>query len=418
MTYQVLVNGLCKTFPRYRGGNYKRTLHRWLTQKSLRSAAEERVQVLSDISFELAAGEVLGVIGRNGAGKSTLLNLVGGVGQPDAGSVEVLGRLGALLELGAGSHPTLSGRDNAIIGGIIEGMPRRQVLERLDDIVRFAELEEYIDNPLRTYSSGMQMRLAFSTIVHTDPEILLVDEVLSVGDIAFQQKCLAKIRSLREEGCAILLATHDLSQAAEICHRTMWIDEGRLIGIGNPVEIIEEYRDQMSSETRRLTPAPTQENDTVEDERALVLQKNRLGTQKIQISEVDIQDTAGLTVSKIVTGHPIKVIIRYEVGIPVREAIFSVSVSDEDGSVCLEVSTPAVKVLSTELTDTTTAVLDIFRLDMREGKYFVDVGIYERDWRYAYDYHWHVYPIQVLPAPINPGHRATPHRWSFSESGE
>jgi len=418
VTYRVSVKGLCKTFPRYRGGDHIRTLRRWLTQKKLRSAAKERVPVFADISFELAAGEVLGVIGRNGAGKTTLLNLVGGVGEPDDGSIDVRGRLGALLELGAGSHPTLSGRDNAIIGGIIAGMKRRQVLERIDDIVRFAELEEHIDNPLRTYSSGMQMRLAFATIVYADPEILLVDEVLSVGDIAFQQKCLAKIRSLRDEGCAILLATHDMSQVLEICHRAMWIDDGRMMGMGNPVEIIEKYREQMSIETRRLTPPPTQENNTVDDESPLVLQKNRLGTQEIQISEVDIQDTTGLTLSKIVTGHPVKVVISYEVAVPVEEAIFSISVSDEDGRVCLELSTPPQKVLSMKSSGTATVVLDIFQLDMREGKYFVDVGIYERDWRYAYDYHWHVYPIQVLPASMNPDHRGAPHRWRFSDSGE
>ena len=186
MIYRVMVDSLCKTFPRYKGEDHKRTLRRWITHKALRSAAQERVQVFSDVSFELAAGEVLGVIGRNGAGKTTLLNLIGGVGQPDAGSIEVRGRLGALLELGAGSHPTLSGRDNIIIGGVIAGMKRRQVLERIDDIIQFAELEEYIDSPLRTHSTGMQMRLAFATIVHAVPEILLVDEVLSVGDIAFQ----------------------------------------------------------------------------------------------------------------------------------------------------------------------------------------------------------------------------------------
>jgi lipopolysaccharide transport system ATP-binding protein len=374
--------------------------------------------VFADISFELATGEVLGVIGRNGAGKTTLLNLVGGVGQPDAGSIEVRGRLGALLELGAGSHPTLSGRDNAIIGGIIAGMTRRQVLDRIDDITQFAELEEYIDNPLRTYSSGMQMRLAFSTIVHANPEILLVDEVLSVGDMAFQQKCLAKIRSLREAGCAILLATHDMSHVLEICHRAMWIDGGRLIGTGNPIEIIEKYREQMSLETRRLTPPPPQGEKTDEDDRTLVLQKNRLGTQEIKINGVDILDTAEKKVESIVTGHPLKVVISYEVAVPVEAAIFSISVSDEDGHVCLEVSSPPEKILTAKSTGTATAVLNIFQLDLREGKYFVDVGIYERNWRYAYDYHWHIYPIQVLPAAMNPDHRSAPHRWTFSDSGE
>lgn len=190
------------------------------------------------------------------------------------------------------------------------------------------------------------------------------------------------------------------------------------MGMGNPIEIIKQYREQMSIETRRLTPVPTREDNTADDESPLVLQKNRLGTQEIRISGLDIEDTKGQTVSEIEAGHPIKVAISYEVAVPVEEAIFSISVSDEDGHVCIEVSSPPEKILTAKSTGTATAVLDIFQLDMREGKYFVDVGIYERNWRYAYDYHWHVYPIQVLPAAMNPDHRSEPHRWTFSDSGE
>lgn len=412
MKCRVLVKDLCKTFPKYKEAGNKHTLRYWLTKKMFRSAPEERVQVLSGVNFSLTDGEVLGIIGRNGAGKSTLLNLVGGVGLPDSGVLEIDGRLGALLELGAGIQPSLSGRESVILGGIIAGMTRSQVVARMDEIVSFAELEGYINNPLRTYSTGMQMRLAFSTIVHSDPAILLVDEVLSVGDIAFQQKCLAKIRALQEAGCAFLLATHDLSQVEDICHRVMWIDEGRVVDMGTPIEIIQAYRAKMANETRRRTPPPEVEA-TVADEHVLVLQKNRLGSQEIQIKKVDILDMSGRSISEIVTGHSMQVRIHYETNVPVTTAIFGVSISDKEGHTCLEVSTAAENDLPTEMTGAAILVLELFHLDMRKGQYFVNVGVYENNWSYAYDYHWHVYPIQVLPTSSYVDHRTSPHRWKF-----
>ena len=165
----------------------------------------EHIWALRDLSFRVGAGQTMGIIGSNGSGKSTLLRFIGGVGRPDTGRIDVHGRIGALLDLGAGFHPDLTGRENAILGGLLNGLTRREVLDRFDAIVAFAEVEKVIDSPVRTYSTGMLMRLAFATAVHTEPEILLIDEVLSVGDLAFQHKCLDRIDEIRNAGCSILL---------------------------------------------------------------------------------------------------------------------------------------------------------------------------------------------------------------------
>jgi lipopolysaccharide transport system ATP-binding protein len=205
----------------------------------------ERFWALNDVSFTVGKGRSIGVIGSNGSGKSTLLRLIGGVGRPDSGQIEVRGHLGALLDLGAGFHPELTGRENAILAGVLNGLTRRQVLARFDEIVAFAEIEEAIDNPMRTYSSGMQMRLGFSVAVHTDPEILLIDEVLSVGDIAFQRKCLDRIGRFKSAGCSIVFVSHDGDTVRELCDEAIWLDHGRLVERGTAADVVGSYSAHM-----------------------------------------------------------------------------------------------------------------------------------------------------------------------------
>ncbi|MGI9263384.1 MAG: ABC transporter ATP-binding protein [Gammaproteobacteria bacterium] len=414
MTSAIRVDSLCKTFPRYRTGGRPRSLREWLAGGARRLEDAGRIEALTDINFELNAGDVLGVIGRNGAGKSTLLTLVGGVGSPDTGMIERHGRIGALLELGAGGHPNLTGRDNVLISGVIAGLSKKQVLEKMTDIVRFAELEAFVDSPLRTYSTGMQMRLAFSVVVHADPKILLVDEVLSVGDIAFQQKCVSRIQYLRDNGCIVILATHDLQQAVEICDRVLWLDEGRQRSLGDPSQVVDEFRNQASVETAARTPLPDP-TDTTGMQSELVLRDNRLGSQEVRITGVYISDLEGNTAKAIAAGQPARLVLEYEAKKPVDGAIFGVSISTEDGRVCLEVSTAHASVEQHALGGKGAVVLELFQLELRPGSYFVDVGIYEREWRYAYDYHWHVYPIEIKPTETKMGHRSVPHRWSVKE---
>ncbi len=196
-----------------------------------------RLEALKDVSFELSRGESLGLIGPNGAGKSTLLNLATGLALPDSGRIEVKGRVAALLELGAGFHPDLTGAENLTVNAALMGLTRRETAARFDEIVDFSGVRDFIHEPLRTYSAGMAMRLAFSVAVHVDPEILLIDEVIGTGDQNFFGKCLDKIRQFQREGKTILLASHSLELLTTLCQRALWLERGRVVTIG-PVEAV------------------------------------------------------------------------------------------------------------------------------------------------------------------------------------
>lgn len=199
---------------------------------------------LNDVSFEIKKGETVGIIGTNGSGKSTILKLIAGVILPTKGQVTVNGRISPLIELGAGFHPELSGRENIYLNGTILGLTKKQIDERFDQIVEFAELADFIDSPVKHYSSGMYMRLGFAVAVHVDPEILLVDEILAVGDTAFQQKCFQKMHSFREMGVTIIFVSHSLETIADFCERAILIDHGSLLASGRPNEVITEYKNR------------------------------------------------------------------------------------------------------------------------------------------------------------------------------
>ncbi len=201
----------------------------------------ERFAALTDVTFEVARGEVVGIVGRNGAGKSTLLKIVAGTLAADCGSVAVGGRISAILELGTGFHPEYSGRENIIMGGLCLGMTRREILAKQEEVVAFSELGEFIDRPLRTYSSGMHARLCFATALACDPTILIVDEALSVGDVRFQRKCFAHFEALRARGTTILLVSHDMNAVAQICDRAIWLERGKVVAVGGAKEVAEQY---------------------------------------------------------------------------------------------------------------------------------------------------------------------------------
>jgi lipopolysaccharide transport system ATP-binding protein len=259
MNSAIAVQGLSKQFRRYH------VQRPWTLQEALqrglkRVRPSEYFWALRDVTFEVPFGRAVGVIGPNGAGKSTLLRLVGRVGRPDHGTIQVNGHVGALLDLGAGFHPELTGRENVVVSGVIGGLTRREVLEQFDSIVEFSELNEFIDYPLHTYSSGMQLRLAFAVAVHIQPEILLIDEVLSVGDASFRRKCMERILQFKASGCTILLVTHDLDTVQDFCDEALYLRAGQLILKGKVSDVIERYVTaneagvpQFSPETRTVT---------------------------------------------------------------------------------------------------------------------------------------------------------------------
>ena len=232
---QIVVEGLSKRY--WLQGEAPRTFQQALGQLMGAARRSTPFWALHDVSFSVRAGEAVGLIGANGAGKSTLLRLLCGLGRPTSGHSRVSGRVAALLDLGAGFHPNLSGRENVYVSGVVSGLRRAEVAALFDAIVAFAEIGPFIDQPLRTYSAGMQVRLAFAVAVHVDPEVLIVDEALAVGDSHFQQKCLERLDGFRTAGKTLLLVAHDMSLVRSFCDRAIWLRQGRVAADG-PADLI------------------------------------------------------------------------------------------------------------------------------------------------------------------------------------
>jgi lipopolysaccharide transport system ATP-binding protein len=387
-------DGVWKSYPRWLPG-----------RRSLRSMASPRMRAtarssgtrwaLRDVSFGLRDGEGVGLIGANGAGKSTLLRLASGLGRPTRGGIQVAPNVASVLSLGAAFNAELTGRENALTATLLAGMRMTQARAAVPAALEFAELEAFGDAPVRSYSDGMKLRLAFGVVAQLQPGLLLLDEVIAVGDLHFQEKCMARIDELRAGGMSFLFASHSLEQVAEQCDRAIWLDGGVVRELGDAEEVVDDYREAMHSETFERTPAP--DDDEAEDG-ALVLQRNRFGSQEVTIEDVQIAGTAAA--GAIPEGGPLTIRLRLRrEGAAVTSPIVGVSIHRAEGEedvTCCETSTDADDVT---LEDLRGELLVTFRWDdveLRPGSYLVDVGVYEAGWAFAYDYHWHVYPLKVL----------------------
>jgi homopolymeric O-antigen transport system ATP-binding protein len=403
MDYAVTVQGLGKQFCRYHPDR-PRTLQETFTKGLRRLQPVERFWALRDITFNIERGRMVGVVGPNGSGKSTLLRLIGGVGRADVGKIEVNGRIGALLDLGTCFHPDLTGRENVFISGVIFGLTRREVAKRLDSIIAFAELEEFIDNPIRTYSTGMQIRLAFAVSVHTEPEVLLIDEVLSVGDHAFQHKCLDRIARFKAEGRTIVLVSHETQLVREFCDEALWLSSGRVILHGRPDIVVDRYIEEaenllnrqafVDAETQRRTPqfAPVMISFQGTE---LRLNKNRSGSLELELTAVRLVDTQGQLVTTIESGCPLRIEIDYRASKPVTGAIFQVYIFREDGLVCYDLNS-RLEPWSLGLFEGEGHIaLHLERVDLASGTYHLEVGSWTQNWGYAYDYHSNAYFLTV-----------------------
>ena len=365
---------------------------------------------LRDVTFTVQRGKMVGIVGRNGAGKSTLLRLIGGVGHPNEGTLEVHGRVGALIDLGGGFNDELTGRENAVIGCVVRGMTRAEVKRDLDDIVKFAELEAFIDDPLRTYSTGMKMRLAFSVAIHAQPDILLIDETLTVGDLAFQRKCLDRIFQLKAGGCAVLLVSHDETLIRQTCDEAVWLREGHVAASGAADLVVGRYVAEIENETLQRTPTSGPNARTVGGVE-LKLHENRFGSLEVEIVQVRLLNAAGEHVSELVSGESLRVEIEFVTHELGAVPIFGVTLADANERVCCDLYTSDTGVLVPSVHGCARITLDIDRLELAGGQYALDVAAYEADWSYAYDHHWKAYPLTIRPRDSGGGLLRPPHRW-------
>lgn len=276
------------------------------------SRERDLIWALKDVSFEVAEGEVVGFMGRNGAGKSTLLKVLSRITKPTTGYADVRGRVGSLLEVGSGFHPELTGRENVYLYGAVLGMRSSEVRRKFDDIVSFAEVERFLDTPVKRYSSGMYMRLAFAVAAHLEPEILIVDEVLAVGDIAFQQKCLGKMQETASVGRTVLFVSHNTAAVRALCQRAYLLDAGRIVASGPAGAIVDDY----VSAVQRRQASPVHERT------------DRDGDGSIRITSVDVADASGRAIT---SSSRLRVALTYESETALRHPRFAVTIQDEDG---------------------------------------------------------------------------------------
>ncbi|MFC2051130.1 ABC transporter ATP-binding protein [Chloroflexota bacterium] len=269
---------------------------------------------VNDVSFEVRRGETLGIIGPNGSGKSTLLMMLTGIFMPDKGKIEMRGRVGSLIAMGAGFHPMLTGRENIYINGAILGMNKNEIDEKFDDIVEFADIGDFLDTPVKNYSSGMQVRLGFAITANCEQDILLVDEVLAVGDLDFQRKCHRHIHNLKENGTAIILVSHSIPTIQAVCQRVLWLDQGRVQAEGSPTKVVAQYSDAINQQAKTV--------------RRLDTSGTRFGTGEVTLKSVDILDSEGRSTELIRTGEPLRIRIRYRREKPVDESVFRIWIQD------------------------------------------------------------------------------------------
>jgi ABC-type polysaccharide/polyol phosphate transport system ATPase subunit len=397
---------------------------------------DETFTAVRDVSFTVPAGRTLGVIGRNGSGKSTLLKLVAGIAKPTSGTVTVQGRISALIELGAGFHPEISGRENVFINGIMLGLSKRQIAARFDEIVEFAELQEFIEAPVKTYSSGMYMRLGFAVAIHVDPDVLLVDEVLAVGDEGFTHKCLDKFAEFKRRGKTILLVTHSLGLVERFCDEALWLDGGQMKAMGDPKRVVGAYiTDVEVQEEEQLATGDAKAQEVVaispDDPAAAVLPDNpvevasapadmfrategRWGSREVEITDVLLAGTDGEPRHVFQSGERFNIRIKLRAALAVDDFVIGVGIFNAEGVCCFGTNTSLEDLQSERIFGDAEAVFGVESLDLVEGTYKLDIAIHKRD-GYPYDYHRLLYTFRVKSRRKDVGIYRPRHEWRFSD---
>ena len=419
MSDAIRAEQLTKVYRRSSAGFKMRTLKSALLARSLTQGlgAAETIRALEGVSFSVARGEAFGVVGSNGSGKSTLLKLLAGILEPTSGKLLIDGRVAALIELGAGFHPEISGRENIFINGAILGMSRAEIEARYDDIVEFSGLADYMEEPVKNYSSGMYVRLGFSVAIHTDPEILLVDEVLAVGDEAFAHKCLRRIEELLAEGRTVVMVSHALSLIEELCGRVLWLENGRQKLIGEPRRVVDAYRLAVAEEeSRQHREAKEERQRELDDGEAAATDEEpspeRWGSRLAEIREVRLLDAAGEERYHFASGDAVTIELTVSAKTELDDFVFGVGISTPRGIECWGTNTDLAGYESARLDGETRVRLVCAALHLAAGEYLVDVAVHAKDGA-PYDYHRRYLSFSVTAPTASAGLYRPPHRWEF-----
>ncbi len=429
-----------KIYRRYGGRQFATLKSALLNRSVLRDLnPSSSFAAVNDLSFSVPAGSTFGVMGRNGSGKSTALKLVAGITKPTSGTVRVDGRISALIELGAGFHPEISGRENVFINGIMLGLTKREIARRFDEIVEFAEMEDFIEAPVKTYSSGMYMRLGFAVAIHVDPDVLLVDEVLAVGDEGFTHKCLDKFAEFKRRGRTILLVTHSLDLIEKFCDDAIWLDAGVKRAEGDPKRVVGAYlaaveqaeeahlaasdakaQKAVAAEGSGVEAAdvPAQEAAELEaasgqPESMFQADEGRWGTREVEITGVDLLGPDGKPAHVFQSGEPMTIRLRVAAKEPVDDYVFGIGLFNVEGVCCYGTNTSLEEYESSTFFGEGEVRFVMAGLDLVPGTYKLDVAAHKKD-GYQYDYHRLLYTFRVKSRLHDAGIYRPRHAWAFS----
>jgi ABC-type polysaccharide/polyol phosphate transport system ATPase subunit len=442
MTPAIEVVNVSKVYRRYAQKKQFATLKSAILSGSLLGdlKPDETFQALRGVSFEVPKGCTYGVIGRNGSGKSTLLKCVAGITRPTEGDIIVNGRISALIELGAGFHPEISGRENIFINGIMLGLTKKEIQYRFDEIVEFAEMQDFIDAPVKTYSSGMYMRLGFAVAVHVDPEVLLVDEVLAVGDQGFTHKCLDKFAEFRRRNKSILLVTHSLDLVEKFCDVAHWLDHGLTKGEGDPKRVVAAYvidvedaeenelakaeAARVAASAKEVQAAPDNAPEIIETGEGPAAEEpqgpkdgfksdeGRWGTREIEITNVTISGPGGDAGHVFQSGDSIQVRMDVASKEKITDFVFGLGLFNADNVCVYGTNTNLEEFQPSEIDGAGTVTFTIDKLDLVEGTYRLDLAAHKAD-GYPYDYHRLLYTFRVKSKIRDVGIYRPDHKWDF-----
>lgn len=401
--YAIEVNDVTKIYKIHRGKPTTLKDRIVLRNKNL---TEEFVP-LKDVSLKVEKGESVGIIGENGSGKSTLLKLISKIIYPDKGEIITRGKVSSLIELGAGFHPDFTGRENIYVNASIFGFTKREIDKKIDEIISFSELEEFIDTPVRTYSSGMYMRLAFSVAINIDPDILLIDEILAVGDEHFQRKCFNKLSEFKKRGVTIVIVSHDFGSIEKLCDKAVWIDKGIVKEEGTPRDVIRSYLDFSAEKDNRKD---TNINVKVETN---VAEDNIIGTGEVRITKVNLIDADGREKNTFRTGEKAILKISYKCNSDVgNDVVFGMAVYNNNGLNCFGTNTYLDNINIQNLKNEGEVIFRIKSLNFLDGEYFLDVSCHRINGE-LYDYKKSVLTFNMYSVIKEVGIFRLDHEWQI-----